>query len=58
MSKPTVRDVLREWWLQEARIGMSPREMADSLLAALGDSRYVIIKDRTDPEGGVPGRSD
>ena len=52
----TARSVLRDWWLQEARIGMSPAEMIDSLLAALKDKRYVIVKDRTDPEGGIPGR--
>ena len=52
----TVRSVLCDWWTQDARLGMKPVEMVDSLLAALRDAGYVIIKDRTDPEGGIPGR--
>lgn len=52
----TVRTVLRDWWIKEARLGMLPVEMADSLLASLKEAGYIIIKDRTDPEGGVPGR--
>ena len=30
---------------------------ADVILSYLRDAGYVIIRDRTDPEGGIPGRS-
>ena len=53
----TIRSALRDWWLHEARVHMAPVEMADSLIAALHAAGYVIIKDRADPEGGIPGRS-
>lgn len=29
---------------------------ADHILKTLGDAGYVIVRDRTDPEGGIPGR--
>ncbi len=32
-------------------------ELAERCVQALRDAGYVIIKDRTDPEGGIPGRS-
>ena len=31
-------------------------ELAERYVAALHKAGYVIIKDRTDPEGGIPGR--
>lgn len=30
--------------------------LAAEIVKKLGDAGYVIIKDRTDPEGGIPGR--
>lgn len=30
---------------------------ADYIIKALNDAGYVIVRDRTDPEGGTPGRS-
>lgn len=32
-------------------------EAANRIVGALHDAGYVIIKDRNDPEGGIPGRS-
>ena len=28
----------------------------EAVVSALRDAGYVIIRDRTDPEGGIPGR--
>jgi hypothetical protein len=33
-----------------------PSKLPDQIIAALHSAGYVIIKDRTDPEGGIPGR--
>lgn len=32
------------------------KRCADKVLEALHSAGYTIIKDRTDPEGGIPGR--
>lgn len=31
--------------------------LASEIVRKLGEGGYVIIRDRTDPEGGIPGRS-
>jgi hypothetical protein len=31
---------------------------AERIIRALHDAGFVIIRDRTDPEGGIPGRGD
>jgi hypothetical protein len=32
-------------------------ERAQNIVTALHMAGYVIVKDRTDPEGGIPGRT-
>lgn len=32
-------------------------DLADRFIKSLHTAGYVIIKDRTDPEGGIPGRT-
>lgn len=49
-------DVLRDWWIKSARLGMTPSEAVLSIRDSLAKAGYVIIKDRSDPEGGIPGR--
>lgn len=34
-----------------------PTRGADLIVKALNDAGYVVIRDRMDPEGGIPGRS-
>lgn len=40
----TAMQVLREWWLEVARLGMTPSEAADSLSLALHAAGYKIVR--------------
>jgi len=54
--KPLAVDVIA----QAIRINpktIAAGELAERYVRALHDAGYVIIKDRSDPEGGIPGRS-
>lgn len=49
-------DVLKKWWIEKARLGMTPSEATLSIRDALKEAGYIIIQDHIDPEGGIPGR--
>ena len=54
----TAREVLADW-ANNARAPLrltTCENIADGIVKALHAAGYVIIKDRTDPEGGIPGR--
>lgn len=36
------QDVIRKWWLQTARLGMTPSEAADTLMAAISGAGFEI----------------
>lgn len=50
-------DVLRDWWISKARLGMSPNEAVLSMRDALAAAGFMIVRDRSDQEGGIPGRN-
>lgn len=45
-------------WQKSGWTRMPALSGADVILNDLKRAGYVIVKDRTDPEGGIPGRSD
>lgn len=40
----TLRDAMREWWFNVARMGMVPSEMHDSLIATLDAAGFKIVR--------------
>jgi len=55
---PSPRQVIVEAMDEENMMYNDDEGNADRIIAALHAAGYVIIKDRTDPEGGIPGRSE
>jgi hypothetical protein len=53
----TARQVIAEAMNEEKMMYDSDEANADQLIYALREAGYVIIKDRMDPEGGIPGKS-
>lgn len=53
----TYRQVIAEAMDDEKMMYNSDDANADAIIAALHKAGYVIIKNRMDPEGGIPGRN-
>ena len=55
----TFRNVIAavpDFWMDSEGVVLGEHN-ADRIINALRAAGYVIIRDRTDPEGGIPGRS-
>ena len=37
------QDAIRKWWLQTARLGMTPSEASDTLMIAISDAGFEIV---------------
>mgnify|MGYP000671024164 CR=1 FL=1 len=56
MKKPLAVDVIAQAVRTNPRT-LAAGELAERYIRALNAAGYVIIINRTDPEGGIPGRS-
>jgi hypothetical protein len=55
----TARETIAQCLTEQPAFGFTDRNRlqgADVILSYLREAGYVIIRDRTDPEGGIPGR--
>ena len=52
---PTAKEVIEACLIESTKSG-NCKDTAQSLIKHLSAAGYVIIKDRSDPEGGIPGR--
>lgn len=61
MTQPmTAREVIAKCLKEQPAFGFNDHNRfqgADLILSYLRSAGYVIIRDRTDPDGGIPGRS-
>jgi hypothetical protein len=47
------QDAIRKWWMQVVRLGMTPSEAADTMLAAISDAGFEIVPKRKREPGLV-----
>ena len=47
------QDAIRKWWLQTARLGMTPSEAADTLMVSISDAGFEIVPKKKRESGLV-----